>query len=162
LIPFSALHKFPEHFLGINRDENSTAAGEDFALFVQDFGFVDVLAAVDADFPALDMKRFVQRHWLQILDRHFLCEGDDVMQFVHFAHGVVEDGGDDASVTVAGRSGIALREAELADEGLAFFVQDKFQVHAVGIIGAAGEAVVSFQYDVAGFVTLDLAGHGGD
>ena len=66
-----ALHKFPEHFLGINRNENSPAAGEDFTLLVQDFGFVDVLAAVDAYFPALHVKRLVQWHWLQILHRHF-------------------------------------------------------------------------------------------
>ena len=41
-------------------------------LFVEDFGDVDVLAAVNADFPALDVQRLVERDGLQIFDRHFL------------------------------------------------------------------------------------------
>ena len=60
------------------------------------------------DFPALDVQRFVERDGLEIFDGHFLGQGDDVVELVHFAHGVVEDGGDDAAVAVAGRSGVAL------------------------------------------------------
>ena len=75
---------------------------------VQDFGLVDVLAAVDADFPALDAQRFLQRDGLQVFDGHFFGHRDHVAQLVDLAHGVVEDGGDDAAVAVAGRSGVAL------------------------------------------------------
>jgi len=49
-----------------------------------------------------------------------------MMELVDLAHGVVEDGGDDAAVAVAGRSGVALAEAEVADESSAFFVEDEF------------------------------------
>ena len=68
----------------------------------------------------------MERDGLEVFDGHLAGEGDDVVELVHFAHGVVEDGGNDAAVAVAGRSGVAFAEAEVADEGLAFFVEDKF------------------------------------
>ncbi len=123
-----------------------------------------MLAAVDADFPALDAQRFVQRDGLEIFDGHLLGEGDDVVELVDLAHGIVEDAGDDAAVAVAGRSGVALAETEVADEGLAGFVVDEFQAHAVGIVLAADKAVVLLEFEVAGFVAVDfgLAGHADD
>ena len=153
-----------EHFFGVDGDEGTAAAGEDFIFFVEDFGGVDVLAAVDADFPALDAQRFVQRDGLEIFDGHLFGEGNDVVELVDLAHGIVEDAGDDAAVAVAGRSGVTLAEAEAADEGLAFFVEDEFEAHAVGIVLSADEAVVLLQFQVASFVAVDfgLARHGGD
>jgi hypothetical protein len=123
-----------------------------------------VLATVDADFLALDVQRFVERYGLEILDCHLFGEGDHVVKLVHLAHGVVEDGGDNAAVAVAGRSGIALAEAELADEGLALFVERELQAHARGIVLAAGEAVVFLQFEIAGVVAMDLglSWHGRD
>jgi len=103
----------------------------------------------------------VKRNGFQVFDGHLAGEGDDVMEFVDLAHGVVEDGGDDASVAVAGRSGVAFAEAEMADESLAFFVEDEFEAHAFGVIHAADEAVVFLELHVVGFVALGLAGHGG-
>ena len=82
-------------------------------------------------------------------------------EFIYLAHGIVEDAGDDAAVAVAGRSGVALAETEIADEGLAGFVEDEFQAHAIGIVLAADEAVVLLHLVVAGFVALGLGGHAG-
>ena len=48
-----SLHIFGEHFFGVDGDEDASAAGQDFVLFVQDFGGVDVLAAVDSEFACL-------------------------------------------------------------------------------------------------------------
>ena len=48
-----------EHFFGVDGYEGAAAAGEDFVFFVEDFGGIDVLAAVDADFPSLDAQWFV-------------------------------------------------------------------------------------------------------
>jgi len=121
-----------------------------------------VLPAVDAEFPAFDTERFVQGDRLQIFDIHFLGQGDDVAELVYLAHGVVEDGGDDAAVAVAGRAGVALAETEFADEGLALLVECELQAHTVGIVLAAGEAVILLQLDVIGFVAVYLAGHGKD
>ena len=83
-------------------------------------------------------------------------------EFVYLAHGIVEDGGNDAAVAMAGRSGVALAEAETADEGLAFVVEEEFQAHAIGIVLAAGEAVILLEFDVGRFVAVDLAGHGAE
>ena len=120
-------------------------------------------AALDADFPALDVQRLMQGDGLQVFDGHFFGQGDYVAELVYLAHGVVEDGGDDAAMAMAGRAGVALAEAEFADEGLARFVEGEFQAHAVGIILATGEAVILLQLDVAGVVAVELglSGHGG-
>lgn len=86
-----------------------------------------------------------------------------MVEFVYFAHGVVEDAGDDAAVGVAGRSGVALAEAEVADESLALLVEDELQAHAVGIVLSTDEAVVFLHLHVAGVVALGLrlGWHGG-
>jgi hypothetical protein len=83
------------------------------------------------------------------------------MEFVYFAHGVVEDAGDNAAVAVAGRSSVAGAEPETADEGLALFVENEFQAHAFAVVLAADEAVVLLHFQVAGVVALGLPWHGG-
>jgi hypothetical protein len=133
---------FGEHFFGVDGDEDATAAGEDFIFVVEDFGGVDVGASALFYFAAFDAEGLVQRDGLEVFDRHLSCEGDDVVEFIYFAHGVVENAGDDAAVAVAGRSGVAVGEAEAADESLAGFVEDEFQAHAAGVVLAADEAVV--------------------
>jgi hypothetical protein len=62
---------------------------------------------------------------------------------------------------MAGRSGVALAEAEFADESLPWLVERELQTHAVGIVHAADEAVVLLHLDVARVVAvrLGLAGH---
>ena len=79
-----------------------------------------------------------------------------MVKFVYFAHGVVEDAGDDAAVGVAGRSGVAFAEAKAADESLALLVEDEFEAHAVGIVLSADEAVVFLHLHIAGIVALGL------
>jgi hypothetical protein len=154
-----SLHVLGEHFFGVDGDEDAAAAGEDFVIFVQDFGGVDVGTSALFDFAAFDTEGFVERNGLEIFDGHFAGESDDVVEFVDLAHGVVEDTGDDASVAVAGRSGIAFAEAEFADEGLTGFVKNEFEAHAIRIILAADEAVIFLQLEVAGVVALRLRWH---
>ncbi len=84
-------------------------------------------------FMGFDAQGFVQRDGLDVFDGHFRGDGDDVAEFVELAHGVVEDGGDDAAVAVSGRAGVAFAQAEIADEAVPFL--SEFQVHALGIVG---------------------------
>ena len=84
-----------------------------------------------------------------------------MVELIYFAHGVVENAGDDSAVGVAGRSGVAVAQAEVADEGLAGLVEDELEAHAIGIILAADEAVVLLQVHVDGFVALRLGWHEG-
>ena len=123
-----------------------------------------MLAPLHAELAAFDAKRLMQRDGLEVFNGHLTSQGDDVVELVYLAHRVVEDAGDDAAVGVAGRSGVALAEAKLADEGLAGFVEDEFQAHAVGIVHAADEAIVFLHFCVTGVVAVDLglAWHGDD
>jgi len=154
-----SFHIFCEHLFGIDGYEDSTAAGEDFVLVVQDFGGVDVGSSADFDLAAFYAQGLVQGDRLEVFDRHLPGKRDDMVQLVHLTHGVVEDAGDDAAVAVAGGSAVALAEAEAADEGLAGFVENEFKVHAFGVIRAADEAVVLLHFDVAGVVALGLGWH---
>lgn len=103
----------------------------------------------------------MQRDWFQVFHRHFLGERDYVAQLVYLAHGIVEDAGDNASVAVAGRAGVAVAEVEFADEGAALFVEGEDQVHALGIVGTADEAGVAGEFEVFGVVAVGLTGHAG-
>lgn len=104
----------------------------------------------------------MQRDGLEIFNRHLPGERYYVMELVYFAHGVVEDAGDNSAVAMAGRAGVAVGEAEVADEGLALLVEDEFQAHAFFVILAADEAIVLLHFVVAGFVALGLGGHARD
>jgi hypothetical protein len=114
---------FGEHFFWVYGYEDAAAAGQDFIFFVKDFGCVDVLGSANFDLAAFYSQGFVQRDWLQVFDCHLSRQGYYLVEFVYFAHGVVEDAGDYASVAVAWGSGVAAAQAEVADEGLAGFVE---------------------------------------
>jgi hypothetical protein len=66
-------------------------------------------------------------------------------------------------VTVAGRSGVALAEAKLADKSLAGLVERELQTHALRIVLAAGKAEVLLHFGVACVVAVGvgLSGHEG-
>ena len=48
------VYEFGEHALGVDGDEKAFAAGQDFVVFVEDLGHVDVLAAFDSYFAGFD------------------------------------------------------------------------------------------------------------
>ncbi len=158
-----SLYELGEHFFRVDGDEDAFAAGQHFPALVHDLRHVDVGLAADFDFVSFDEEGFVQGHGLEIFDGHLAGEGDDMVQFVYLAHGVVENGGDDAAVAMAGRSGVAFAETEAAESDAAFFVQRELQAHTVGISGPAGKTVILLQLGVAGFVSMKgLARHGKD
>src|SRR5713101_8306363 len=75
-------------------------------------------------------------------------------QPVYLAHGLIENSGDDASMRVSGRAGVALAQLETADEAVAIFVITKLQAHALGIVFAASKAIILLQADIAGIVSM--------
>jgi hypothetical protein len=77
-----------------------------------------------------------------------------VPKLVHFAHRFIEDGRDNSSVCVAGRSGVTLAQPKTAHEAIALFVVAELQVHAFGVIPAASEAIILLQADVARIVAM--------
>src|SRR5450631_1917343 len=82
-------------------------------------------------------------------------------QFVDLAHCLIEDGRDNAAVTVSGRPGVALAQPESTHETVALLVVSEAQPHAVRVARATGEAVVLLQLDVARVVSsfVFLTGH---
>src|SRR3954468_19876221 len=93
-----------EHPGRVDGNEQTAASRQDLSLVVQDLGDVHVLASADRAFPPFYYQTLAQGHELQIFDVHGLGDRDDGAQLVHLAHCLVEDGGDDAAVSVSGRS----------------------------------------------------------
>ena len=153
--PSLPLDKLAKHLLRVDGDEQTAPPRQNFAFVIPDFGDVDVLSAVNTLFHALNAQGLVQRNRLQIAHGHLDGDSDDVAQFVHLAHGFIEDGRNDAAVAVAGRSGEALAQTKTADEAVAAFVVGEAEPHALGIVFSAGEAVVLLQADVTGIVSAD-------
>jgi hypothetical protein len=154
----SPLHVLAEHLLRINGDEDPSATGEHLTLLVEDFGNVDMTASVHGLFARFDAERLIEGNGFEILDGHLDRHGDDVAKLVHLAHAFVEEGGDDASMAVARRSGVTFAEAEAANEDVAVFVEGEAETHAVRIAGTAGEAEILLQLAVMGSVSTAGAG----
>lgn len=154
------LDELSKHLLGIDRNEDTLTARQDFSGFVEDFGGIHMLTAMHGDFPAFDAQGRLQRHGLEIFHCHFFRHGNNIAQFVGLSHGVVEDGCDDSSMAMAWRSCVTLGKTEVANESPAFFVKRELQLHPLRIIGAAGEAKVLGGFNVMRLVTVRLAGHG--
>ena len=63
---------------------------------------VEELAAFAAEVAAGEDEWLVERGGAEVVDLHVAGHGEDVERAVELAHGFVEQGGDDASVDVAG------------------------------------------------------------
>ena len=137
----------------IDRNEQAAAAGQHFVLPIQDLGDVDVATSRNFLFTRFHSQRLVQRDGLQVIHRDFRCQGNHLPQFIHLAHGLVENGRDNAAVAVSWRAGIALAQTKTADEAIALFVVGEAQEHAFGIVLSAGKAVIFLETCVVGAVS---------
>lgn len=147
----SALHGFNvfrEWFFWVNFDKHPAAAGQHVTLLIHDLGHMEMAASIYPQFSGLDAQRLIQRNRFQEVYGHLRGHGGDLAELVQFAHRVVEDGGDDSTVAVPGRSAITFAETEAAGKPSPFFVMDKFQMHAVEIVFAAGKAKVFGGFEV--------------
>ncbi len=141
---------FLEDVLWIEDHEYATAAGEQATLGIADFCDAGKAPPVLANLTRLHSQRLVQRYWPEIFDGHARGGGWQVARFVELAHGIIENGGDNSAVAVARRAGVALAQAEITNIFLSARIGRKFQVHAAGIVQAAGETVIPL---LRGFVT---------
>jgi hypothetical protein len=147
---------FSEHLFWIDSDEFTGAACEDFSALVADLSDVMVNASADEAVTTFGDERLTERNRAQIFDLHFASECDDVAELVGLAHGFVEDRRDNASVSVAGRSYVAFGQLETGHEAAMGFVELEVEMHAVGIIWAATEAMIARNLDVACVVSGGL------
>jgi len=108
---------------------------------------VEELAAVlslAAEVAGGEGERGVERGGAEVVDLEMAGHGEYGEGAVELAHGLVEEGGDDAAVDVAGRT---LMEFGEVDDGLGDGVfgvrgvEGELEVQALGVGGAAAEAV---------------------
>lgn len=131
--------------LVVNNDEEALGAGEDCAVGVVDLGLVEELAALAAEVAAGEHEQLVERGGAKVIDLHVAGHGEDAEGTVELAHGLVEQGGDDASMNVAGRAFVKLRELDVSggggDAGVRC-VDGEVEVESLRVGRAAAEAVV--------------------
>lgn len=142
-----------EHFLGIDGEESSATAGEQYAVDGAQLGSVVKRSAVYSNDAAFDGERLAERNRTKILDLHAAGERDLVLELVRFAHGLVQNGCNDAAVSVSGRANEAVVERELARVALAAWTENKLQLQPVRIGRAAAEASVALK-TLCGYVVI--------
>jgi len=107
-----------EDLFRIDGNKGGRATGQHFIVCVPDLAGVGVPPPFDALLLGADGERLAQRNGLEVFNLHGTGEGQHVAEFIHLAHGFVQDGGDNAAVRVARRSGVFTRQLEMAN-GLA-------------------------------------------
>src|SRR5205823_6652367 len=133
-----------EHPLRIDGDKHRTASRQHFAALVADFRYVYVYPPANAALVAFSDESLAQWDWLQIFDFHRLGEGHHRAQFVHLAHGLIQNRGDDSAMGVSRRSLIAARQAKAAPGAALGFVKIKFKMHALRIGRPTGKAAIGY------------------
>ncbi len=110
---------------------------------IANFGAVVQRPAVHSVDPALDHERLSQGHGAKVFHLHAAGESDLAFQLVGLAHGLIENGGDDASVGVAGRPDKAGVEFEFADIALAAGAESEAQMQPIGIGRTAAKTEIA-------------------
>ncbi len=144
----------------VEGDEEAFGAGEDSAVGTLDFGLMEELAVGGAvglggavEMAGDEDQRLIERHGPEVIDLHVAGHGEDVERAIELAHGLVEERGDDASVDVAGRAFMHAIELDVCGGGDVVgvgCVGGEGEVQALGVGGAAAEAVVGALVDGGG------------
>lgn len=104
-------------------------------------GFGVIAAAVRVDVVGGEGEWLAETDGAEVLDLEMARHGEDAAGAVGFAHSFIEEGGDDAAVGVAGGTGEAAGESEVADDIL-IRIDEEFEAEAGGVLQSAAEAVV--------------------
>lgn len=132
-----------KHFFGIDGEELSAAAREHRSFGVAEFGTIVECTAVHPNDVAFDNKRLTERYGTQVIHFHVAGERNLSFELESLAHCLIENGRDDASVGVAGRSGKVTSDLKLADVTLAAVTKGEFEVQTIGIGGTASETDIA-------------------
>ncbi len=124
------------------RDEEAAAGGQFVAFGIEDGSASPELAAVDAFDAAAQPDGRGGGYGLQILDLKLARDGDFATSAVGFAHGFIEQRGDDAAVKIAGRSFVVIADDGLSGDG-AIGSRSEGEVKADGILHSTAEAAVA-------------------
>jgi hypothetical protein len=143
--------------LFVEYDEEAFAAGENGTVGALKFCLMEEFTVGSAVWPggaaevaSDEHERLVQRGGAEVVDLHVACHGEDVEGAVEFAHGLVEERGDDATVNVTWRTFVHAVELDFrggCDVCWIGCVGGEDEVEALRVGGAAAEAVVGALVD---------------
>jgi len=139
-----------------------------FSLGEHDFGIIQdarlgpMLARLIADDTTLDAKLLSARSRTEVVDFDFSCHRSAALSTNRFAHGFIEQRGDDAAVQVAGVAFEGAGDDRKADDR-AILREQEFEAEAALIRRAATEAAVTGRMGEGSevFVSLSHAGSPG-
>jgi hypothetical protein len=100
--------------------------------------------------PADEDEWLAEWGWAQVVDLHVTGHGEDVERTVEFAHGLVQEGRQDAAVDVARGAFVHAVQLDLGGGGDGLGVGGvggEEEVEALGVGGAAAEAVIGALVD---------------
>src|ERR1700721_426950 len=100
------------------------------------------IAAVFFDFMRFDDQILVYRNWADVFDCELGGDGANAAEAIDFAHGLVENEGDDAAVDESATALIFGSEFECAADSARGVVLLVRQLHAARVCAAAAEAGV--------------------
>ncbi len=129
---------------GVDYDEEAFAAGQGHALRVLNFGFVKELAAIAPDVAAGESQGLVEGDRTEVVNLYMAGHGEDIKRAVELAHGLVKEGGYNASVNVAGRAFVVTVELKAGGGGGMIRVRcvgGENEVQALRVGRTAAEAV---------------------
>src|SRR5271156_739641 len=123
-------------------DKAGFAASEQRALGVFDFGDTKAVAAFLTFLPAFDDDFAIDGDGLFVLNVEISCNGTLVVELGKFAHGFIEDHGDDSAVRKTTAAGIVGAKSEATASAASIEIEFERKPHASRISGAATEAMV--------------------
>ena len=129
---------------GVDDDEDAFALGEELAGGEMEVDGVEELAAFAAEVAGGEGERGVERGGAEVIDLHVAGHGEEAEGAVELGHRFVAESGDDAAVDVAGWALVKFGEVNDGDGGGVGGVggvESKREVEALGVVGAAAEAV---------------------
>ena len=143
----------------IDGDEHALAAGQHRALLVANLGAIEVSASLNVLLLAFNDEGLAERNGFCKLHCHRRRKSHHRSQLVYLPHCFVEKRGNNAAMSVSRRTLVFARQLEFAPGAMVTVVEEELQAHALGIVFAAGEAVVLGKGNVFRVVSGEALGH---
>jgi hypothetical protein len=153
------LPQLREDLLRVHGQENTRATRQHVAFFVKDLRYSVPSPSLHPDFARIHAQGFLQRYGPKIVHRHLRSHRRHPVQLIQLCHNFIQQRSNDSAMTVSRRSGVALTQSKATLHPPFRFVEAEFQLHAVRIVLAAGEAVVFPRGNMATVSLCEALGH---
>jgi hypothetical protein len=126
----------------LDYDEASLAASEQIAMLIVNFRDPKPVSALRVFLPTFHKDRLIDGHGLFVLDVHLCGDGTFIGQTREFAHGFIEDHGNDAAMSEATASRVIPAKNEGTTGAAGIEIELKSELHARSICRATTKAMV--------------------